>query len=109
MICEITFKSFHENYTKYFIKLLYYILFLLKIKIFKIKVINLPSKKSLYTILRSPHVNKKSREQFFLKSYKKVLYLYINQEYNKHLFKYFIYLISLNSVGIQLSVNYKHY
>lgn len=108
MLCEITFKTFHENYADYFVKLLYYILFLLKIKIFRVKVINLPNKQSLYTVLRSPHVNKKSREQFFLKSCKKVLYLYIHKKYNKHLFKCLMYLISLNSVGIQLSVNYKN-
>ena len=32
--------------------------------------IPLPSKRSIYTILRSPHVNKKSREQFQTKIHK---------------------------------------
>ena len=31
---------------------------------FNIKVINLPIKNNIYTILKSPHVDKKSREQF---------------------------------------------
>ena len=35
--------------------------------------IPLPSKRSVYTILRSPHVNKKSREQFQTKMMNKVL------------------------------------
>jgi len=35
--------------------------------------IPLPSKRSIYTILRSPHVNKKSREQFQLKVHKRIL------------------------------------
>ena len=33
--------------------------------------IPLPSKRSVYTILRSPHVNKKSREQFQTKIHKR--------------------------------------
>ena len=35
--------------------------------------IPLPSKRSVYTILRSPHVNKKSREQFQTKIHKRVV------------------------------------
>ena len=38
--------------------------------------IPLPSKRSIYTVLRSPHVNKKSREQFKLCSYKRLLDIY---------------------------------
>ncbi len=33
----------------------------------------LPSKRSIYTILRSPHVNKKSREQFQTKIHKRLI------------------------------------
>ena len=35
--------------------------------------IPLPSKRSIYTILRSPHVNKKSREQFQTKIHKPLI------------------------------------
>ena len=35
--------------------------------------IPLPTKKTIYTVLRSPHVDKKSREQFELKTHKRVL------------------------------------
>ena len=35
--------------------------------------IPLPSKRSIYTILRSPHVNKKSREQFQTKIHKRIV------------------------------------
>ena len=35
--------------------------------------IPLPSKRSIYTILRSPHVNKKSREQFQTKIHKRMV------------------------------------
>ena len=35
--------------------------------------IPLPSKRSIYTILRSPHVNQKSREQFQTKIHKRLI------------------------------------
>jgi len=35
--------------------------------------IPLPSEKKIYTVLKSPHVNKKAREQFQLCSYKRVM------------------------------------
>ena len=38
--------------------------------------IPLPTRKSIYTVNRSPHVNKKSREQFQLCSYKRLLDIY---------------------------------
>ena len=38
--------------------------------------IPLPTKRSVYTVLRSPHVDKKSREQFQLSSYKRLRDIY---------------------------------
>ena len=38
--------------------------------------IPLPTHNKLFTVLRSPHVNKKSREQFKLSSYKRLLDIY---------------------------------
>ncbi len=38
--------------------------------------IPLPTNKRIYTVLRSPHVNKKSREQFQLSSFKRLLDIY---------------------------------
>jgi len=35
--------------------------------------IPLPTKRSVYTVLRSPHVNKKSREQFQTKIHKRLV------------------------------------
>lgn len=37
--------------------------------------IPLPTKKKIYTVLRSPHIDKKSREQFMLAIHKRVLEL----------------------------------
>ena len=38
--------------------------------------IPLPTNKRIFTVLRSPHVNKKSREQFELSSYKRLMDIY---------------------------------
>lgn len=38
--------------------------------------IPLPTQKKIYTVLRSPHVNKKAREQFQLPTYKRLLDIY---------------------------------
>src|SRR5574343_128092 len=38
--------------------------------------IPLPTHKIIYTVLKSPHVNKKAREQFELCSYKRLLDIY---------------------------------
>ncbi len=35
--------------------------------------IPLPTRRRLYTVLRSPHVDKKSREQFDMKIYKRII------------------------------------
>lgn len=37
--------------------------------------IPLPTKRTVYTVLRSPHVNKKSREQFEIRVHKRMIYL----------------------------------
>ena len=38
--------------------------------------IPLPTQKKIYTVLRSPHVNKKAREQFQMCNYKRLLDIY---------------------------------
>lgn len=38
--------------------------------------IPLPTEKKAYTVLRSPHVNKKSREQFQLRTHKRLIEIY---------------------------------
>ena len=38
--------------------------------------IPLPTEKKLFTVLRSPHVNKKAREQFQLRTHKRLIEIY---------------------------------
>ena len=40
--------------------------------------IPLPTNKKIFTVLKSPHVNKKAREQFELSSYKRLMDIYSN-------------------------------
>lgn len=37
--------------------------------------IPLPTKRSVYTVLRSPHVNKKAREQFEIRVHKRLIWI----------------------------------
>ncbi|MGA1861781.1 30S ribosomal protein S10 [Deferribacter thermophilus] len=41
--------------------------------------IPLPTRREIFTVIRSPHVNKKSREQFELRTHKRLIDIY---EYN---------------------------
>lgn len=43
----------------------------------------LPTHKRIYTVLKSPHVNKKAREQFQLDSYVRLLDIYSNSNVTK--------------------------
>ena len=40
------------------------------------KVVSLPTKKRIYCVLRSPHVNKDSREHFEIRTHKRILEIY---------------------------------
>jgi small subunit ribosomal protein S10 len=42
----------------------------------------LPTKKKVYCLLRSPHVDKNSREHFEIRSYKRVIEIYYNPSIN---------------------------
>jgi len=45
-----------------------------------IGVISLPTQNRIYCVLRSPHVNKDSREHFEIRIHKRVLEIYYNPE-----------------------------
>ena len=45
-----------------------------------IKGVRLPTKKRIYCVLRSPHVDKDSREHFEIRIHKRILEIYYNSE-----------------------------
>lgn len=72
--------------------ILYIWLYSLKLlHFYKLNISSIPSKKSLYTVLRSPHKDKKSREQFKISKIKKSFFYpsFLNC-YNNLLFKNFV-------------------
>lgn len=48
----------------------------------KISLVALPTKKRIYCVLRSPHVNKKSREHFEIRTHKRILDISYNSKIN---------------------------
>ena len=68
----------------------------------------LPSKKKRFTVLRSPHVYKTSREQFELKIHSRVFIAYfdINNENDKKKSKLFINFIKNSAGGLQFKITY---
>nr|QES94782.1 ribosomal protein S10 [Trebouxia lynnae] len=70
------------------------------------KMINLPTLKKKFTVLRSPHIDKKSREQFEWTRYKKSLFLYFQ---NTSVLSLFLFLLKNSSFpGVQIEINIKH-
>lgn len=85
---RITLRSFnHYNLTSSCQK----VLELVKSEKSVIKVsgpISFPTKKRIYCVLRSPHVDKDAREQFEVRRYKKIIEIYsTSQEVTKNLLK----------------------
>jgi small subunit ribosomal protein S10 len=72
------------------------------------KSISLPTKIQRYTVLRSPHIDKKSREQFEIKHYKKLLVIYFNPENSFEVanIQYIINYINNSLSGCQLNITY---
>nr|AST08900.1 ribosomal protein S10 [Micractinium conductrix] len=82
-----------ENY-------LYSIFSFFKIRKIKHKMISTPSKK--ITVLRSPHIDKKSREQFQMVTHKRTLVLNLN---DKHLVLILLNLLkSIKLPGVELEL-----
>lgn len=70
--------------------------------------IYLPKKESLFTVLRSPHVNKKSRNQFKLIIYKRLLIIKLNKNININKAEIKLFLNYLKHIGgsIQIQIEY---
>jgi small subunit ribosomal protein S10 len=56
------------------------------IELNSVGIVKLPSKKRIYCVLRSPHVDKDSREHFEVRTHKRILEIYYNSDNNDNLF-----------------------
>ena len=77
--CTLTLKSFHFIYIKKSINHIIQAVNLWKIPVNEFILINQPTKSKKYTLLRAPHVHKKSREQYEFVKKKAKLVLLSNQ------------------------------
>lgn len=75
-LIQINIKSFKQQTLTTYILFLKNILKKLNLKFF---LINIPKKTKKMTLLKSPHVHKKAREQFQMCLYKKVIYVNVNK------------------------------
>jgi small subunit ribosomal protein S10 len=81
----------------------------LKLKNFvgsNVKEIFLPKKIERFTVLKSPHVDKKAREQFERITYKRTLYIDLPKNKDSFFHYRIIKLISSNILGVQMRIKY---
>lgn len=94
-------QGFDSSYIKRTIKNILKILDFLKIN--NKKIFLLPSKLKKYTLERSPHIDKKSREQFEIKKYKAIIFFELKSNIIIEIF-FFIIKNSINP-GVQLTIS----
>lgn len=69
--------------------------------------ISFPQKQKRFTVLRSPHVDKKSREQFHLKSFKTMIRIHSSKdlEFEKYELRLFLENVKyLKLLGVQMKI-----
>jgi ribosomal protein S10 len=101
------FKSFHSyNFTLILPKILKK---LQALNYPNINFVSLPTKVERFTVLRSPHVDKKSREQFELRKHSKILNIYFDfsNNFEKQKAKLLINYIKNSSAGLSLKISYE--
>lgn len=67
--------------------------------------VSLPTKKHLFTVLKSPHVNKKARDQFQLITHKRLIILNCNS-FNLENIKLYLDFIKSISSGIEVKITF---
>ena len=77
--------------------------------VFKV-IIFLPLKVEKYTVLRSPHADKKARDQFERKTHKRMILLQLPGVTKKNLFSLdqFFQLLQSFAIGVEFRITYIH-
>ena len=105
---KITFKffSFHSYFFKKFSPKILKKIWNLNLE--NTGFVSLPLKKYRYTVLRSPHVDKKSREHFEIKVYVKTISIFfnLNNFFEKQKAKLLIIFIKNSSSGFGLKIRF---
>jgi small subunit ribosomal protein S10 len=107
VILNFKFKGFHPYLFKFIFPKIIQKLNMMGIEHYSI--VSLPIKKQRFTVLRSPHVDKKSREHFEMRSYSKLLKISFNFEniFDKQRAKLLINFIKHSSSGLSLKITFK--
>jgi ribosomal protein S10 len=107
MFLKLNVKGFHPYYINRFILVCYKKLRILDLAANLEKQVFVPRKRERFTLLRSPHVNKKARDQFERVTHKRVVLIKISLTQKTSLKLYrFIQALSVLSVGVSLEVEY---
>lgn len=106
-IIHIKIRSFEKKYKSISIQKILEIANFLGIQ--NIVKLELPYHKKKITLLRSPHIYKKSQEQFEIRNYKTNIILNINQLKTSLLFIDILKNSNLFGVEISISINFKSY
>lgn len=96
---RINIKSFQSSHIQKAVSKINELMFFLKLE--KKKVIGFPVTKKLYTVLRSPHKDKKSREQFESRRWKAQIIINLEKKNISNLF--FFLLKNSEFPGVQLT------
>lgn len=101
---HLNLKSFDYIYIKKFKPKIQFILKLLSMRLYKL--ISLPSKKKRYTVLTSPHIDKRSREQFEWKRNKTHFRFVCNKLAQYQLFLFLVQNLDLSGMEIEIRLRY---
>ena len=103
----LSIKSFDFYFTRKAVDLVLQLLSFLEIHDFTL--LNLPQKKKKITVLRSPHIDKKSREQFQLETKKTLLFFKTPSQKRGLLLMELVKHLVVAGVEIQLVTRYSKY
>ena len=98
-------KSFDPYYINQVQTYIYSILEFFSIS--EIQEIAMPTRVKKFTVIRSPHIDKRSREQFQLKKFKKLIVVNFPNTYKAMIFVDI--LKNANFIGIELEMNLKFF
>ena len=100
--CTLSFKSFKFVYIKNSVNRIYQMLSFFKLPIYSAAFVSQPTRRKKYTVLCSPHIDKKSREQFELVKKKGELVVYFTK--NHFLLFLLFWLRNSQFPGVQIRV-----
>ena len=95
-----SFDAFYINLANNFVKSIFP-----HLDVDSIHQINLPSHTKKFTVLQSPHIDKKSREQFQLKIYKQIIQIKFIDKQKAFLF--IELLKNLEFIGVEMEIKIK--